>query len=604
MSRQYNNYGRDQINVENIQGNLVVHRQERPRSEQILLKAMKDEVETRLASSLHNAVFLNLGKEAQPDQVKRPWDSEIKIGVKAVQAIPDDTTITQVFDSPDIKGKLLILGQPGAGKTTTLLDLTKTLIKKAEEDTSYPIPVLFNLSSWKDEKQLIRDWVVVELKSKYGVSLNLGKRWIEDRILLPLLDGLDEVAPERQEKCVQQINTFLAGEAAPLYTAVCSRIAEYENYEAPLQLNGAIYLKELSDQQMQEYLLRVERAELWKYISQNSTLLEFVRAPLLLSIAILAYPQGSTLQWQQLQTSENQLQHLLDSYVERMLYREVKSRTYRKQKFPTITQTRWWLVWLAQYMEKSSQTEFLIEEMQPSILLSHQLRIYRLIVRLVLGLSFTLIFWIMGNIFVWWLLFGLIFWYVNRESVRRGFRQISVFEHELSIKPIEAVRWARIAASTNPSTNILIGHIRGGVIAGLVRENIEIKVSPNQGIKRSRKIALISSLIFLLFFGLFFSLVYFLIFGLIIKMDSVWILLTGFTVGLPLGLLFGLLFGGIACIKHCILRLLLYHDKSIPWNYGRFLNYCTDLLFLQRVGGRYRFVHKLLQEHFAKMSEI
>ncbi|MEH2055123.1 MAG: hypothetical protein V7K97_02850 [Nostoc sp.] len=40
----------------------------------------------------------------------------------------------------------------------------------------------------------------------------------------------------------------------------------------------------------------------------------------------------------------------------------------------------------------------------------------------------------------------------------------------------------------------------------------------------------------------------------------------------------------------------------IPWNYARFLNYCTDRLFLQRVGGRYRFLHKLLQEHFAQME--
>jgi hypothetical protein len=602
MSRKYNNYGRDQINVDNIQGNLVVHKQERPRNEQILLKAVRDEVEIRLASSLHNAVFLNLAKEAQPDQVKRPWDSEIKIGAKAVQAIPDNTTIAKIFDFPEIKGKLLILGQPGAGKTTTLLDLTEALVKKAEEDASYPIPVLFNLSSWKDEKQPIRDWMVSELKSKYGVSTKLGKEWIKERVLLPLLDGLDEVAPEQQEKCVQQINTFLAGEAAPLYTVVCSRIAEYENYETTLQLNGAIYLKELSDQQMQEYLIRVERAELWRYISQNSALLEFIRAPLLLSMAILAYPQGSTAQWQQLQTSENQLQHLLDGYVERMLYREVKSRAYRKQKVPTVEQTRWWLRWLAQHMEKSSQTEFLIEEMQPSILLSHQLRIYRLIVRLILGLSFGLIFWLMGNMFLGWLVCGWILWYVNRASVRRGDGQIPVFKHELSIKPTEAVRWTRMAALTN-SPNMLLGFVKGGVFVGLARETIEIKVIPNQGIKLSGKMALISGLFLGLLSGLFFTLFYFPIFGLIIKMNSIWIFNLGFKVGLPFGLLFGLIFGGSACIKHFILRLLLYQNNAIPWNYGRFLNYCTDRLFLQRVGGRYRFVHKLLQDHFAKMSE-
>ncbi|MEH1811708.1 MAG: hypothetical protein V7K26_30785 [Nostoc sp.] len=39
-----------------------------------------------------------------------------------------------------------------------------------------------------------------------------------------------------------------------------------------------------------------------------------------------------------------------------------------------------------------------------------------------------------------------------------------------------------------------------------------------------------------------------------------------------------------------------------PWNYARFLDYCTERLFLQRVAGRYRFIHKLLQDHFAQME--
>ncbi len=61
--------------------------------------------------------------------------------------------------------------------------------------------------------------------------------------------------------------------------------------------------------------------------------------------------------------------------------------------------------------------------------------------------------------------------------------------------------------------------------------------------------------------------------------------------------------GGKACVQHFALRLTLYQSNSIPWNYARFLNYATERRFLQRVGGRYRFIHKLLQEHMAKMGE-
>jgi hypothetical protein len=52
---------------------------------------------------------------------------------------------------------------------------------------------------------------------------------------------------------------------------------------------------------------------------------------------------------------------------------------------------------------------------------------------------------------------------------------------------------------------------------------------------------------------------------------------------------FGFKVGGEACIRHFFLRLILCLRGYIPWNYARFLNYATDRLLLQRVGGRYRF---------------
>jgi hypothetical protein len=49
------------------------------------------------------------------------------------------------------------------------------------------------------------------------------------------------------------------------------------------------------------------------------------------------------------------------------------------------------------------------------------------------------------------------------------------------------------------------------------------------------------------------------------------------------------------------LRINNYWNGYIPWNYGRFLDHCVDLIFLRRVGGGYIFVHRLLMEHFAEM---
>jgi hypothetical protein len=76
----------------------------------------------------------------------------------------------------------------------------------------------------------------------------------------------------------------------------------------------------------------------------------------------------------------------------------------------------------------------------------------------------------------------------------------------------------------------------------------------------------------------------------------------GFVNGVIFGLAAALIGGqgaGIVCIKHFILRCILWRNGYIPWNCARFLDYAADLIFLQKVGGSYVFIHRLLLEYFA-----
>jgi len=126
--------------------------------------------------------------------------------VPASQRLPKEKKIGEIFD--EANRSLLILGAPGSGKTTTLLELALDLIPRAESDQNQPIPVVFNLSTWSAKQQSLVDWLTAELSSKYRIPKKVSRRWLEDNSLLPLLDGLDEVKPDYRAACVKAINEF------------------------------------------------------------------------------------------------------------------------------------------------------------------------------------------------------------------------------------------------------------------------------------------------------------------------------------------------------------------------------------------------------------
>ena len=195
------------------------------RTRQDFLDEVKREALARLAQSIHTGT-LNIRKERQPDQVARRWDGEVKIPQHQRTPLGPDTRIVDLLDEEVVAGKLLILGAPGSGKTTALLEVALELITRAEDDGSQPMPFLCNLSSWREDGRALAAWLVDYLRVKYGVRKDHGHTWQNERLLIPLLDGLDEVVPEHQEACLAAINGFQQ-ELRPRKIIVCCRLSEY-----------------------------------------------------------------------------------------------------------------------------------------------------------------------------------------------------------------------------------------------------------------------------------------------------------------------------------------------------------------------------------------
>lgn len=576
----------------------------RDEAETFLLGEVKTEVRSRLKHSLHREVAITLDKEMQLDRV-RTWSASVKIGMQAIEQIENGTSILNVFQREDVAGRLLILGKPGAGKTTTYLELANELLEIAESDVKQPIPILFNLSSWKDNEQSIADWVVAEAKSKYGVSVEVAQNLLKRKRLLPMLDGLDELEPHRQEPCVLAINQWMVSEHRPRYLVVCSRSEEYDSYNANFQLSAAIYLQPLSDEQLAEYFQVIAQPELWQKLQQDADLLEILRTPLFLSITLLARQKISLTEWEQLATTDERKTYLLSAYVRQMLARDIENWYYKAKPMPTAAQTRHWLSWLAQQLQQESKDEFLIEGLQPTDLKNRtQQKIYNWIVGLIVGLITGLIVGLIVGL-ITGLIVGLISGLIV-GLIEHRIKPVETFEFSLMPSKIgkffqELIyNWIYLMIGVlisvliynwNWISGLPIGCLIVLLINGL-KADFVLRKHPNQGIFASLRngIWITLFLIPIYSFGIFFV-------GQVSgKLVSI---LSASILGIVSAIWVGFLMSGIEALNHFILRCLLYRNGSIPWNYARFLNYSTERMLLQRVGGRYRFIHRLLQEHFA-----
>lgn len=150
-----------------------------------------------------------------------------------------------------------------------------------------------------------------------------------------------------------------------------------------------------------------------------------------------------------------------------------------------------------------------------------------------------------------------------------------------------------------------------GLFQGVSSETIEDqhRVVPNQGIRRSARNGLVLGLISAGIAGLAIVLSSRLFSGLISELGSTLlgynpsiVLIAGPGIGLLAGLLAGLLNGWLACLRHSLVRLLLWRAGSIPWNYPRFLDFAAERILLSKVGGGYIFVHRLLLDYFASLN--
>ena len=194
--------------------------------------------------------------------------------------------------------RVVILGPPGAGKSF-LLNLIAEHWPERDSMGLTPRAVLLSLASWKPSENLT-DWLTRALITKYPFleardehGVTAAADLVHKRQIFPILDGFDEIAPDRRENALEQISQVSDGVG---YVISCREDAwASKDWDSTVALRPA----PPGQSDIRDFLVRDRRdgseSERWRGVlaalgarGKNAALAE-LRTPLMLDFARVVY---------------------------------------------------------------------------------------------------------------------------------------------------------------------------------------------------------------------------------------------------------------------------------------------------------------------------
>lgn len=210
------------------------------------------------------------------------------------RTIDVDSNIQTIDDLLEKHSRLLILGEPGGGKTTSLKYLTIMAARKALCDSRAPVPLFIDLAQWPSSITDFRSLIVHERQVEGINTIPIGR-------LLLLLDGLNEIPSDEYKEKIGAIESWLCKNPSdPIIIA--SREEHYKNTTPLSILTVKIHqLDETTIEQfIRKYLCFDKVDDLLIGLSRNSQqgdlkykISHFTRNPFQLRIVCFLYEKQS-----------------------------------------------------------------------------------------------------------------------------------------------------------------------------------------------------------------------------------------------------------------------------------------------------------------------
>jgi hypothetical protein len=539
---------------------------------------------------------------------------------------------------------LVVLGAPGAGKSTVALLLTLGLLdaRVAEADAAgdeagaEPVPVLLTIASWDPGREALDTWLKRRLVEDHPFLRDLPVRYdgedvlqglLDDGALLPVLDGMDEIKEERRAEVI----TLIKRSRLPRLVLTC-RAEEYERAVAGGQdtlTNAAIIeLEPVEPADVMEFIPRglpARRRERWEPVlarlreRPDGPLARAFSTPLMISLAREVYrgretDPGELADETRFPTEAGIAGHLLEGLVSTAF----PSRPAAEPQRWRGDDARRWLTCLAELMHHHQVSEIAWWEL--SQLASRPLRI---LIGLAggtmggaaVGLGFGgLVAHLTGSAAAGWTVggaLGLVVLTVLGIASARSAPQPSDLHFGVTGRRRAALASGLIVGAIGGAVGFLLGGAGFAVVVGMLcggpiglvyglaaPDATEDAVAPRRLLVQDRRVAITFGAVYALTTGFVGG------YGI----DPLFGLAIGVSAGLSGGLLYGPVWAfsldkgraGVVSWMHLVfVRLWLAPRGRLPWRLMGFLEAAHDKGVLRQSGAVYQFRHAFLQNALA-----